>query len=294
MHDHKQNQVLGQKVIYPEHYNPDVLVRIPRSENRENIPYAGIGVKIYGADIWNAWEAGFLLDSGVPRVGVLKIRIPLNSKFMVESKSLKLYLNSFNMERMGKTANEAVARFSNTVKADLSRLLECKVDLSFFQGEDSEAQDEFSEFKLLENLADIECLKVNDYTENPELLKGEETTQPSRIKRSSELLRSRCKVTSQPDWGSVFIDITSNYEIDDDALLKYLISFRNENHFHEEICETMFTRLYHRFKPQELMVACVYTRRGGIDISPLRSTSKNLLPPKLMSLQYPSKKMFRQ
>ena len=284
MQDHKQNQVLGLKVTYPEHYNPDVLVRIPRSENRENIPYSGIDVKIYGADIWNAWEAGFLLDSGVPRVGVLKMSIPLNSEFMVESKSLKLYLNSFNMDRMGKSINEAVAKFTTTIKTDLSRLLECKVDLSFFQGEDTVAEDEFREFRLLENLVDTERLEVKDYTENPELLTGKYTTQPLRIKRSSELLRSRCKVTSQPDWGSVFIDITSNYEIDDDALLKYLISFRNENHFHEEICETIFSRLYHRFNPQELMVACVYTRRGGIDISPLRSTSKELLPPKLMSL----------
>lgn len=281
MENNKIDSVLGQRVSYPQHYDPSVLVRVERQLNRAGLGLQDEALPFMGYDIWHAYEVSCLNNWGLPTAGVMKIVIPCTSKYIVESKSLKLYLNSYNMEPMGTDgyrANEAMAK---RVQKDLSDLLETDVKVHVF-GPETEMRPIRSEnYITLEDQFPVllgEIPPITHYTETPELLKVTEFEAEQRMMVKSHLLRSNCRVTHQPDWGTIFIRLEGKRIPNPYELLAYIVSLRGENHFHEEICELIFCRLQEIVKPKDLCVTCFYTRRGGIDINPTRSTKIDWIP----------------
>jgi 7-cyano-7-deazaguanine reductase len=282
-------KVLGQNVTYPQYYSPDVLEAIPRQWNRTYLNIEDEHLPFVGADIWHAYELSFLTKTGMPVVGVLKLSVPIESTCIVESKSLKLYLNSFNMSSYGDTRSEGISEVEQVIKDDLSRLLNCDVELCFISQMTSK-QAFIQDFEVLEQVVDIDALDFDVYNESESLLESGSETE---LSVKSELLRSNCKVTNQPDWGDVFISMKGETVPTKSSLLKYIVSFRNEQHFHEEICEAIYERLNRIFAPKELMVACLYTRRGGIDICPVRASSPELLNFPLLEVDVMTDKLLR-
>lgn len=287
-----EGKVLGKNVDYPSTYSPDILVAVPRKLNREQYAIKDDTLPFIGFDIWHAYELSFLLETGLPVAGLLKLIYPANSKSIVESKSLKLYLNSFNMEQFGSSSKEGIKTVESIITKDLSNLLNTSVELKIFTTY-SGAHESFKGYQLLETLDGIEQDLFNKFSDSPELLKFD-TTEPYELKIATNLLRSNCKITHQPDWGSAYIHIKGIKKPNLTSILKYIVSFRNENHFHEEICEMLFKRLLDTYSPSKLMVTCIYTRRGGIDICPIRATDKQLIPFSFISKDYLTRKQLRQ
>lgn len=302
----KIDAVLGQKTVTPQLYTTDILVREDRQKNRTPLDIDKNNLPFVGYDTWNCWEASCLTNNGFPVVGIVKIVYSSSSQYHVESKSLKLYLNSFNMTRLGKTVENCIKEYQRRVAADLSSLLETDVKCKFFVENYSSNNNMKPLFQIYDKTYNENCYEnlenyhfINEelttYNENPDLLEGIVTPGVTRVEKlHSGLLKSNCKVTHAPDWGDVFIHIKSNYSINKASLLKYIISFRGENHFHEEITETMYKRLYDKFNPLELMVCCLYTRRGGIDINPIRANKALLLNSDLIDPEIPHYKTSKQ
>ena len=284
--------ILGQRIPTPEHYNPEVLVAVPRSENRQK--YGILPGDSYGMDVWHAYEASFLLDNGMPFSGILKITVPSGTPNIVESKSLKLYLASFNMERMGSTVESAARRLETTVMKDLLGKAGVPATCRLHPLEPATRDvSDFYSYLPLEDMLSIGSLSANAYEECPSLLEEDILPAGGEIKVCSRLLRSNCKITHQPDWGTVYIRLSAKRLPAYKSLLRYIVSFRNEYHFHEEICEIIYQRLHDLFTPDKLMVACVYTRRGGINICPVRANAPELLPPFLCDLHAITDRSFR-
>lgn len=288
-----EGKYLGQRVEYPQQYSPEYLVAVPRSLNREIYGLDNSNLPFVGVDVWHAWELSFLTEKGLPVAGVIKLIYPADSPSIVESKSFKLYLNGFNMSRFGSTREEGITIVKDLIKKDLSSVLETSVIVTFFPAYASEGGADFADWQLLEELPEIETTEFVAYTETPALFQTSSGNE-KELRVASHLLRSNCKITHQPDWGSAFIYIKGNMLPDKLSLLKYLVSIRNENHFHEEICEMIYKRLVDTFAPEDLMVTTIYTRRGGIDICPVRASKASLLPLTLTSADQLSKKLIRQ
>lgn len=288
----KESKYLGKRVSFPQSYDPSLILAIPRYENRKLYDIEEHPTIFTGFDVWHSYELGFMTKNGLPVTGMLKITYGCNNLYLVESKSLKLYLNSFNMSRFGNNKEEGLSEVLATIKTDLTKALETDINISFFDNQKEKTSD-FSNFSLIEDNKKANDIIFNHYKEAPELLKIE-TEYSSTLKISTNLLRSNCKITHQPDWGSVFIHIKANKTIDQLSLLEYLVSFRNENHFHEEVCEMIYKRLWDFLNPEELMVACLFTRRGGIDICPVRANKHELLPQNLISEKSRDYKIIRQ
>ena len=272
---------LGQSSQYKSEYDASLLVREPRSSNRKHLGIKEKSLPFVGCDVWNGYEVSALANNGVPVCGVAKVIYPSDSKYIVESKSMKLYWNSFNMTKMGDTFSQVARNIEETAAKDLSKLLQTEVRVTLFPCSQKLSTDNpynDSNYRRLEESSDIdaESLYVDIYSEDPNLLKTTHTG-GHKYKVMSSLLKSNCRVTSQPDWGDVFINMEGRELPDDTELLKYIISFRDECHFHEEICETIFTRLRNWFEPDKLTVACLYVRRGGWDINPIRTTHEHLI-----------------
>ncbi len=275
---------LGQTSQYKSEYDSGLLVREPRSNNREYLNIFDDDLPFVGSDTWNAYECSFLLDNGAPVTGVVKCVYPCNSKYIVESKSIKLYFNSFNMTKIAADRRVAISSFENTASRDLSRLLQTDVRVVFQDGarinntynSPSGAWD-IDDYINVDHLEDQKNFEYTQYTEDPSLL--EAVTRKRELKQAfySGLLKSNCRVTSQPDWGDVFIYIKSKHAIDAHSIKKYIVSYRDECHFHEEICECFYKRLKDAFDPSELLVMCLYARRGGIDINPVRASNQDLI-----------------
>lgn len=293
---------LGQTSQYKSTYDPELLVKEPRCNNRQYLNIFDDDLPFVGSDTWNAYECSFLLSNGVPVTGVLKINYPCNSEYIVESKSIKLYLNSFNMQKMGDNKQDAIEKFEKTVSRDLTALLGGQANVYFHLGYEV---DSFNVGAKKEwNIIDFENVDVYDidgivdqYNEDPSLIEGISRKRDITQKFYSGLLKSNCRVTSQPDWGDVFIHIKSKTALDSRSILKYIISFRDECHFHEEICECIYKRLLDMCDPSELFVMCLYARRGGIDINPVRATSTELiekLAPSLIDVSIPHIKTSKQ
>lgn len=275
---------LGQSSQYKSTYDKGLLVREPRSNNREYLNIFDDALPFVGSDTWNAYECSFLLKNGRPVTGVVKCVYSCSSKYIVESKSIKLYFNSFNMTKMGDNNDEAVKNFEEISARDLSELLQTDVKVSFHSGvrvnkKTSSPDNEWDieHYLNVDLLEDSGSLEYTQYTEDPSLLEAVSRKREVEQKFYSGLLKSNCRVTSQPDWGDVFIHIKSKNAIDAHSILKYVISFRDECHFHEEICECIYKRLQDAFEPSELLVMCLYARRGGIDINPVRASSNDLI-----------------
>ena len=274
---------LGQTSEYKSQYDASLLVKEPRSNNRKHINVSEDDLPFIGYDTWNAYEVSALTNNGLPVTGVGKIVYPADSKYIVESKSLKLYFNSFNMSKLGVTPSDVREQIRELVIKDLSELLETVVQVDIFS--DSEIVinggslfDEYYDgvVTLEEEFEHQLTDEFTVYQETPELL---QYTEGNIVKRKyhSALLKSNCRVTSQPDWGDVYITYEGDRDVDPVSLVKYIVSFRDECHFHEEICETIFVRLNDILKPRKLHVMCLYARRGGIDINPQRASDESLL-----------------
>jgi 7-cyano-7-deazaguanine reductase len=275
---------------YKDTYAPDLLVKIPRALNREG--YGLTGEEFKGVDVWNAYEVSAITTKGQPVAGMLKIVCPSDSSHHVESKSIKLYLNSFNMTQIGTTAADCISGIEARVKRDLDELLETDTTVSFYTSELEMDSLTFSEeYKDLGELTNLDELDFTAFKSDASQLEEKEETE---CKYRSNLLRSNCRVTNQPDWGDVFVYMKGDSVPSPDSLAKYIVSHRTVSHFHEEICEMVYSHLMNKFKPEQLMVACLYTRRGGIDINPIRATHQYLIPEFFTNPIYTISKTLRQ
>lgn len=271
---------LGKVSQYKSTYDPTLLVKEPRINNRKHIGLTNDSLPFVGVDVWNAYECSFLLENGRPVSCQLKIVYPADSDYIVESKSLKLYLNSFNMQKMPGYVTRALEKFRQVVSADLTELLGAGVTVTAFNDTNPECRTPYRyAYTTLETWPLVDDIKFSIYKETESLLQTEETF-ISCFSYHSALLKSNCRVTSQPDWGDIFIDYRVNPEtkrtVTPESLLQYIVSFRDECHFHEEIAETIYSRLYKLLDPVSLSVVCLYARRGGIDINPIRMSHWNV------------------
>jgi len=278
----------------PDEIDPSLLVPIPRFLNR--VDYDLMGNEFVGFDTWNAYEFSCLTANGFPVTGLMKIVYNCDSANIVESKSIKLYLNSFNMVSLGDTIDEVITNAINTVSKDLSEALKTDVEVDLHQGDVDWTRPILRDFVQLEDEVAVEKIKFDEYEESPAIL--QESINKGPIAYRSYSLRSNCRVTNQPDWGDIYIYMNGcEFNVSAGSLLKYIVSMRKENHFHEEICECVYKRLLDKFEPDELFVACLYTRRGGIDINPVRANNKTLLDrfaSNLGDVQVPCSKTLRQ
>ena len=262
---------LGKKVSGSETYDPNLIVAIPRIENRKQYKIENNNLPFKGFDIWHAYEFSSMTKNGIPVTRLIKMKYNCNSEFLVESKSLKLYLNSFNMTRFGNSVRECLEICKNTIEKDLSEKLKTDVKINFIEN-NAERENIFNNFENIMNFVDESSLKIDKFKEAPEVLKTEKSNETKNHYLMFDSLRSNCRVTHQPDFGDLFIYYKSQTHILEDSIVKYLTSFRSEYHFHEECCEMIYKRLIDLLdENDELFVCALYTRRGGIDISPIRS-----------------------
>lgn len=262
---------LGKKSSGSTTYDSSLLVAVPRIENRKHYDIHNENLPFEGWDVWHGYEFSCLTEKGLPVTRVLKLRYNCSSEFIVESKSLKLYLNSFNMSKFGKNSDECLSICRNLIEKDLGEMLCTRVEAAFLQN-DISRENIFSNFVDLKSLINEENITIAKFKESPEVLKVSGLTpEKSEHYLMFDSLRSNCRVTHQPDFGDVFIYYKSCKNIDESSLVEYLVSFRSEYHFHEECCEMIYKRLFDILdKQDELLVCALYTRRGGIDISPVR------------------------
>jgi|TARA_B110000483_G_scaffold157409_1_gene186808 7-cyano-7-deazaguanine reductase len=279
---------------YKDTYAPELLVKIPRSLNREG--YGLTGNEFVGVDTWNAYEVSAITSKGQPVAGMLKIVCPSSSENHVESKSIKLYLNSFNMTQIGDNAADCISGIEARVKRDLDELLETNTTISFYASEfETEALSFSDNYLDLGEVIDLDSIDFTAFkSDASQLAEIESANGEDEIKFRSNLLRSNCRVTNQPDWGDVFIYMKGKKLPTADSLAKYIVSHRTVSHFHEEICEMIYAHLTDRFEPEQLMVSCLYTRRGGIDINPIRASHQMLIPEFFIKPEYIIRKTLRQ
>jgi len=258
---------LGKATEYKCHYDPALLQSVPRSLNRNELALEANNLPFYGVDLWNIYELSWLDKKGKPMVATGVVKVPFNSEFLIESKSFKLYLNSFNQSHF-----ENVETVQNTLIADLSACANKPVEVSLNARLDN-IDDQLGTFNGV-NLDELD-IEISEYQLSPSILEGISSTETVTETVYSHLLKSNCLITSQPDWASIEITYTGK-QLDHEKLLKYLISFRQHNEFHEQCVERIFCDLMHYASLTSLTVYARYTRRGGLDINPMRSTQKGL------------------
>lgn len=255
---------LGQATPYPDQYDPSLLFPIPRSENRLKLDIqVNQALPFVGVDIWNAFELSWLNKKGKPQIALAEFQVPADSPNMIESKSFKLYLNSFNSARFN---DEAEVR--ERLITDLSAVAGSKIATRINPTElvAKKGMQEMS--GVLMDRLDIEI--DPSLSADPALLEVNESFGPIEQCLVSHLLKSNCPVTGQPDWASIQIRYQGR-PILEEGLLRYLIGFRQLGEFHEHCVETIFTDIKRQCKPEKLSVYARYTRRGGLDINPFRT-----------------------
>ncbi len=273
-HDGAAGSPLGKASAYCSQYEPSLLFPIARQGKRDELGLtASHGtLPFFGVDIWNAYEVSWLNMRGKPEVAIATITVPADSPNIIESKSFKLYLNSFNQTRLA--GAEALL---SLLRADLSAGFGAPVHVKLVPAHAFEEQKIGAMPGLLLDRLDIE---VDNYQPNPDLLFVETDADSGPIEQTlvSHLLKSNCLVTGQPDWGSVQISYVGA-PINQEGLLKYLIGLREHNEFHEQCVERIFIDILRRCRPTKLSVYARYTRRGGLDINPWRSNFTSAQPP---------------
>ena len=284
---------LGKKFTGSLTYDPSLLVPIPRNENREQYKIDNDNLPFLGVDAWHAYEFSCLTSNGLPVTRVIKLKYNCDSEYLIESKSLKLYLNSFNMSSFGQTIDDCLEICKSIIEKDLSNALKTEVSINFLT-DDTKRVQIFEEFENILNFVETNKLKIEKFKESPQLLEVELLSDEKEYYLTFDSLRSNCRVTHQPDFGDIFIYYKSNHHIKEDSLVKYLCSFRSEFHFHEECCEMIYKRLYDVLninKNGDLFVCALYTRRGGIDICPVRWSKdcKNMAVTLIDTAQYARK-----
>lgn len=270
--DEIASKFLGKRVSGSENYDPSLLVAIPREENRKQYNLQSDNLPFCGWDIWHAYEFSAMTENGIPVTRLMKLKYSCNSEFLVESKSLKLYLNSFNMSRFGKNIEECLKICKSKIEKDLSEKLQTEVRINFIDNKTQKVQI-FQNFQNIMQFVNEKDITVEKFKEAPEVLQTKENDETKEYYLTFDSLRSNCRVTHQPDFGDMFLYYKSKKHITEKSLVKYLSSFRSEYHFHEECCEMIFKRLSDILnKGDKLLVCALYTRRGGIDICPSRWT----------------------
>ncbi len=254
---------LGQATQYSSEYDASLLQAVPRSLNRDDLQL-GDQLPFHGCDIWTLYELSWLNSNGLPQVAIGEVRLPATSPNLIESKSFKLYLNSYNQTRF-----DTWEQVEQTLVKDLSHCAgeTVSVELKTVQA--------FSNTPIVDfdgDCLDNQDVVIESYEFDPQILALDETDEQTSETLHSHLLKSNCLITNQPDWGSVEIRYTGN-KIDRQSLLKYLVSFRQHNEFHEQCVERIFCDIMQLCNPSELSVYARYTRRGGLDINPYRSTA---------------------
>lgn len=253
---------LGKPTAYYDRYDASLLQAVPRSLNREPLGLFPDSLPFHGADIWTLYELSWLNSKGVPQVAVGEVVLSAQSQHLIESKSFKLYLNSFNQ-----TPFADWGEVRQTLERDLSHCAQGQVRVALFRLNEIEGQP-IGHF--VGHCIDEQDIDITDYRFNPDYLAdaaGSDLVEETLV---SHLLKSNCLITHQPDWGSVMIRYKGP-RINREALLRYLISFRQHNEFHEQCVERIFNDVQRFCQPEQLTVYARYTRRGGLDINPWRS-----------------------
>ena len=260
---------LGKASAYADQYDASLLFAMPRAPKRAELGITGTP-PFFGADMWTAFELSWLNLRGKPQLALAHITVPCESPNIIESKSFKLYLNSFN-----NTCFADAREVRERIRADIGTAVGVGIGIKTLGPElfDQEPVHEMDGLNL--DRLDVECMH---FTPAPELLFAEFDEPPVTETLTSNLLKSNCLVTGQPDWGSVQISY-SGAQINQEGLLQYLVSFRNHHEFHEQCVERIFMDVWARCKPIKLSVYARYTRRGGLDINPFRTSYPQGLPP---------------
>jgi len=261
-----QNLSLGKTSEYKSSYDASLLQGVPRSLNRDELQLSADNLPFFGFDLWNLYELSWLNSKGKPVVATGVVKVPFDSDNLIESKSFKLYLNSFNQTKF-----DSLADVQKVLMTDLSKCANKTVTVEINCDLDQFA-DKLGTFQgfCLDDL-DIEVDNYQFTTSYLQGISGEERVTETLY---SHLLKSNCLITSQPDWGSVEISYTGK-KLDREKLLRYLISFRQHNEFHEQCVERIYCDIMKFAQIETLSVYARYTRRGGLDINPLRMTEKN-------------------
>jgi len=199
------------------------------------------------------------------------------------------------MTRIADNAMDCITGIEATVKRDLDELLETDTIVTFSASEEEGVELSFEGYEDLGGLVDLDQIDFTSFQSDATQLAVEDTSDVAKeVKLKSNLLRSNCRVTNQPDWGDVFIKMVGKKLPSADSLAKYIVSHRTVSHFHEEICEMVYKHLSDAYEPEQLMVSCLYTRRGGLDINPVRASHSSLIPEFFTSRDYRIKKTLRQ
>ncbi len=246
---------LGQQSQYPTHYDPSLLFAVPRCENRQHL----LASPLHGVDIWTGYELSWLNKKGLPQVAIAEFSIPASSPNIIESKSFKLYLNSLNAHHFDCTSN-LITQITHDLSACAGAIVSMRLH----------AVNQLSIGQLPGQCLDGLNINITHYLPNIDLLQS--GTLSGNGCWHSHLLKSNCPVTTQPDWGSVVIDMQTKSLPTPESLLAYIISYRDHQGFHEHCVESIFSDLWHVFKPEKLLVYARYVRRGGLDINPWRSS----------------------
>ncbi|GGB01488.1 NADPH-dependent 7-cyano-7-deazaguanine reductase QueF [Agarivorans gilvus] len=262
----KDSLSLGKPTEYVSHYSPQLLQGVPRSINRQQIKLnENQALPFSGYDLWNLYELSWLNNSGLPVVAVAEVKVAADSRCLIESKSFKLYLNSFNQSHFADAAT-----VEQTLAKDLKNCAEGDVEVSLIPIDSA-----YNNSALPGINIDQQDIFIDEYQLKPSLLEAAANPQQQvSEKLNSHLLKSNCLITNQPDWASLYIDYQGP-KINREALLRYLVSFRQHNEFHEQCVERIFCDIMHYCKPNELTVYARYTRRGGLDINPMRTNAAN-------------------
>jgi 7-cyano-7-deazaguanine reductase len=269
--DQLKQILLGKTTDYVSQYDPTILYPVPRKLNRDDLGLdPAQPLPFYGEDIWHGYELSWLNTKGKPQVALARFCFAFDSVNIVESKSFKLYLNSFNQSKF-----DSFEQVKAILQKDLAATAKGEVSVELFTPEQI---DYFTPTALPGDCIDYCDITVDDYEFSTHWLKdGFGSNEQVDETLHSHLLKSNCLITNQPDWASVVIHYNGR-KISHEALLRYLISFREHSEFHEQCVERIFTDLWHILTPKKLTVVAYYTRRGGLDINPLRSSQCNFPP----------------
>lgn len=284
--------------VYTDTFDPSQLNPMPRILARQD--WGIKGDEFVGFDTWHCHEATFLLNNGLPIAGTLKIVCPASSEFMVESKSFKLYLNTFDMCKMGDTIKEAIENYEKQVTEDISNCIGAPVRVAFFkEGEHRlrEGDPGKNYFDMLRVIgeSELEAMQIDDYSGKESHFTIDESGESQDISVMTNILRSRCRHTKQKDTGAAYFRIiTEKGKVDIKSLLKEVIALREVNEFHEFCSEKLFNTIKANPKVKDCTVMLLYSRRGSLDINPVRSTRYDLIPEALVDTTYYTTKAMGQ
>lgn len=281
--------------IYTDKFDASLLNPMPRAAARGD--WGITGKEFVGFDVWHCHEATFLLNNGLPVAGTLKIICPASSEFMVESKSFKLYLNSFDMCKMGSTFEEAIENYEKQVISDVSNCIGADVEVKFFGSGDDRVYERdpgegYRDLYKSVNMAELQNLEITDYNAQDSYNIVIDNAPLGEVSKSfTNVLRSRCRHTKQKDTGAAYFKIiTKRGSVYGKELLKLVISLREVNEFHEFCCEKLYLEIMKNPLVHECSVMLLYARRGSLDINPVRASSNSLISSALKSVDVYTKK----